>query len=79
MTHISIHDSEKEGESDASEHWRIDLFVVRDTICAGDCLEDIGKIVSLEVRWRDDSMVFSFIDLRTINVSIFLNVVNLIF
>lgn len=79
MTHVSVHDSEEEGESHTAKNRRVHLFVIRDSISTSDSLEHISEFICLEIRGRNDSMVFSFINLRTVYVSISLYFIDLLF
>ena len=57
MTHISKHDSEQEGERNASEKSRVGLFVHRLTIGVNNFLESPGKLIGFNVGGRDYSML----------------------
>jgi hypothetical protein len=74
MGHISVHHSKEEWEGHASKDTWVHFFVIRHTIGIGNGLENKSELIGLEMRWRNDSMIFSLIDLRSINVPVLLNI-----
>ena len=52
MANVTVHDAEKEWETDYRVDGRVDLFVRRNCILIYDHLEVLGELISLEERRR---------------------------
>jgi len=66
VTDVTIHHSEQEWESYASQDSRVRFQVARNTVSIDQVLEYISEIISPEVGWRSDLMfLFVFLNQNT--------------
>jgi len=66
VTDVTIHHSEQEWESYASQNSRVRFQVARNTVSIDQVLEYISEIISPEVGWRSDLMfLFVFLNQNT--------------
>mmetsp|Transcript_36105 Transcript_36105/g.66721 ORF Transcript_36105/g.66721 Transcript_36105/m.66721 type:complete len:305 (-) Transcript_36105:767-1681(-) len=52
MPHVAVHDTEDKRESRTREQTRVDLLILRDTVCVDDALVDACEVVRLEIGGR---------------------------